>query len=559
MTSAKIPAKIGPCDPTLSEEEAKKRGLLTVNQEVAIQRLISEPTKSILIGDETGFGKTVQGVEAIIRAGWKRTLIIALPISYPQWAERLSLQSDGELALRVVDSTKAGQVNYAAMLAGEDGIFAASIAFLNGRDYRHQNKREKVDGKWVVQWAVDKKTNEVKLRDRKEGKIGPAREPVAVRERVHLFTFRDKMKAPLDALIFDEAHAVCKHTSIQRRTLLTFKTEWKIAMSATWSGNSFEFAWSLPRWLWPDLIPPYWEWHERWCRMEPTLKDDGTPAYANGKALKHVAGEVEPAGTFIKTLPAYIRNESGDLAPAPFVVECDPTLQQLAQRQDLEADLMTWVMNYEGEEEPLVINAPGSLYGRMRQLALAELSYDERGEVTFAQNAASAKLGPLRGLLDNRYAGRQVGILTDSKVYAKFVAARMNEAGYPTGLITGDTKKSDRLIVKDAFIAGEYRYLIGTVQSMGTALDGLQTATNKVIWLSQPDGNPSQETQAIGRYFRTGRMMEADGSDGFEQVIIQVTGFEEEAATMQRLVSKAFALKSSIGKDALHATLPLVH
>ena len=548
------PFKIQTCDPALSDAEARAQGRITLGQEETITRILSEPTKSALVADEVGQGKTLISSEVILRAGWERVLIIALPDTFGQWAERISLQSDGRIELRPMNTSKPGTENYRAFMAGEAGVYAAGIAWLTQKDFGYQDKWqiEQVGTERIKRpvFKIDKKTNEWKLQARKRGTIGPEMEPARVRERKHLFTLR-KMKAPLDAVIFDEAHAVANHKSVQRVTLLTLAPEWKIAMSATWSGNSFEHAWSIPRWLWPDrpdIIPAYWDWREMWCRVETTLDEEGKPVYVRGELMKHVAGEKDPAGTFVRTLPLYLRSESQDRVPDPHVVLCDPTPQQAAQYEELQRDLMTWVTNWEGDEEPLVVDMPGSLYSRLRQVALAELSFAPDGSVTIADDAASAKLGPLRGLVDSRYAGQQVGILTDSKVYAKFVAARMQAAGYSAIAYTGDTSKKERERIKAAFIAGEYQYLVGTVQSMGTGLDGLQRVCNKVIRLSLPDGNPSLEVQSVGRFFRTGRTL-ANG--GFELVDIQVRGFEVDKASAQRLIAKAWAMRSSIGRDAL--------
>lgn len=580
--------KILPHDPSIPEEREDEKILdaegneiwrIKGYQERAIQKVLDEPSRAALIGDEVGRGKTLIAAEIVLRAEMERVLFIGLPDTIGQWAERLALQSDGKAQLRLVDSSKEGKKGYAALMAGEPGYYFAGIAWLTTQDFRHENKREKVteaDGsvRHFTVWARDA-SGRVKTKPRKEGApsgktalidrpegtigptqtpvvldqwtpgaIGPAEEPVAQRARKHLFTFR-KMKAPLDGIVFDEAHAVSKHSSIQRRTLLTLAKAghtWKIAMSATWSGNSFANAWSLPRWLWPEQIPAYGFWYDEWCDEEvETITIRGRE-----KEVRKVRGEKVP-GAFVKTLPCYIRNEAAEKAPPPHVVYCDPTPEQAVQYRELQQDMLTWVQNWDGDEEPLVVDIPGALHVRLRMLALAEISLDQRGDVVFAPNAASAKLAPLRGLIDGPFAGQPVAILTDSKKYAVLVTERMRAAGYSAIAYTGDVPKAERKRIREAFIAGECQYLVGTVQSMGTGLDGLQRVCSKVIWASLPQGDPSLETQGLGRFFRPGRTLKYGP---FEHVQLLMRG-SVDVDTMESLLAKAKAMQASIGREAL--------
>ncbi|WP_406245835.1 helicase-related protein [Microbacterium sp. M] len=466
-------------------------------QEAAIQRVLAEPTRAALIGDEVGRGKTLVSAEIILRAGWKRVLLIGIPDTFEQWDETIQRQSNGTAPrLRRLDSTKVGRAHYADFLDGADGLYFAGMQWLNAQDFKHQDKLGE-DGQPIEK--IDKATG------LPTGKFE--------RERVHLQTFAKMSKRKLgglDAVIFDEAHQVCNYKSVQRRTLLTLRGRdrqqaFKIALSATWSGNSFDNAWSLTNWLWPELIPAYWNWHEQWVQMRPSKKADGSDIYVGGRQIMEVAGEREP-GEFVKTLPCYIRNEAEEQAPEPVRILVDSTPEQRAQYEELKEELMTWASNWEGEREPLVVDIPAVLHSRLKQVALAELSLDEEGGVTFARNAASAKLRALRGILD-QWGAQPVVIFTDSKLFAKLAAQRMRDAGYTAVAYTGDTKRADRQQIKADFIEGRVQYVVGTVQSMGTGLDGFQRVCSKVVWLSVPDGDPGRKTQALGRVFRPGRTL----------------------------------------------------
>ncbi|UOE45928.1 helicase-related protein [Agromyces larvae] len=525
-------------------------------QEHDIQRVLAEPTHSALIGSQPGNGKTLLGTEIALRGPFERVLFIGLVGTFKQWAERIDAQSDGEVTLRRIDSTKAGKQAFADFLAGEPGFYFSGSQYLMRQDWESRPAFED-DG--TPQWKRAKKDDpasgvvagDLILRERKEGAIGPAAEPIRLTESVHLNTFRRKMKKPLDLLVFDEVQLISNRKSNGFQTFHSITTDWKVAMSGTWFGNSPANMWAVGDWLWDGKINPatgkpwvetsFNRWQAQFIALEPVLGKNKQPLKTpRGTPITKVVGEKVP-GAFAASLPCYIRRENEEQPPGPKVVYCDPTPQQAAQIADLEEDLLTWVKGWDGEDMPLVVDLPPTLYIRLRQVAIAELSYGADGRVTFASNAASAKLKPLRGLVDY-WAGQQVGIFTDSKIGAQFVANRMRMAGYAAEAYTGDLSERERESLKARFIAGEVRYLVGTIQSMGTGIDGLQTACSKVIWLNEVPGNPSANEQALARYFRQGRTRE---HGEFEHVKLLMRG-SVDVQTMETLIEKAWQMSASL-------------
>jgi superfamily II DNA or RNA helicase len=497
-------------------------------QQWATERVLNEPTRAALIADTVGLGKTLQTVAIALRAGWKRALFIGIGDTFSQWKATLERQSEGRVSIRRLESNKAGREAYADFLAGVDGFYFATIQWLQAQDFEYRDRLD-LNGDPIEK--IDKKTGQP------TGKFE--------RERKQLLVFKkmcDRKGGGLDAVVFDEAHLVSNHNSIGRKVLTKFHggdrnpQMWKIALSATWSGNSFENAWSAPNWLWPDLVAPYWVWRGEWCATEDV--------YVPGKSkpVSQVTGEKVP-GAWVQSLPCYIRREATEEAPAPIKVYVEPTEAQRAQMEDLKRDLMTWVDTQTAAGlVPLVVDVPGALHARYKQLALASLTADEDGNVSFPANAQSAKLRALRGVLE-QWPGQRVGLLTDSKKFALLAAERMRAAGLRAAAYTGDASKAERAQLKEDFIAGRIQYLIGTVQAMGTGLDGLQRVCNKVVWLNTPDGNVLLFDQALGRYFRQGRTLE---HGGFQQVQLIQTGSADEKI-LEKLVASAAGLQASFG------------
>jgi hypothetical protein len=557
-------------------------------QEEAIDLALSQigTSNGILIGDEPGAGKTLIGVEFVLQAmrlyGWKRVLIIGLADTHAQWSERLLAQSDGAVEARIMNGTKAGREQYEAFMKHEPGVYVASSHFLVEKDWESEPQFSYVTQpdnsvkKWPL-FKVVKKTGLMELKPRPEAEwvtqtvfppspaewtarteviakpamIGPAAEPVRVRKSVRKGVFARFTRKPLDAVLFDEVHAIANRKSHGRQTILSIKAGYRMAMSGTWFLNSPANMWSITRWVWPGVNPatglPYVEtafdrWKKQFMEIEEVRGKGGKVLEtARGAAITKVTGERNP-GEFVRTLPAYRRIENEDRVPEPLIIEVDPTPVQAAQMEELKADLMTWVMGWDGEEAPLVVDMPMILRMRLRQIAVAELSLDAEGKVYFTDDAKSAKLGPLRYLLEERWAGQQVGIYLESKIGAHFVTQRMQRAGASARAWTGDLSKPERAELKRAFIAGEFQYLIGTIQSMGTGIDGLQTVCNKVAWIQEADGNPALNDQAIARYFRPGRTLE---NGGFEHVKIIMRN-SVDVESMQTLVNKAWAMRTAM-------------
>jgi superfamily II DNA or RNA helicase len=443
-------------------------------QSERIQRFLAEPTKAALVADDPGFGKTLVAVE--VAQQFDRVLIIGVKDTAHQFADLFSIQTEGRITLRRIDSTKPGKAALADMLAGNAGHFFVGAQFLTTQDWGHE-KQFNADGtpKYVV---------------KADGTVTDKQESV----RVHLKTYA-KMK-PMDLIVFDEIHMVQNRKSVGIRTLRTIKTEWKLGMSGTPYGNKFPGIWAIARWLWPEIIDAsFIRWSDEWCTKE-------TVYLGGGKSTEQIVGEKEP-GKFVSTLPLYIRAEAERVPPA-VEVYVDLTPAQRRQYSELEADLVTWL-----GEHPLVVDLPVQLRQRLRTATLGEMSATVDGEIYFDLNCKSSKLQALAGILGHW--GNQPAIIgTDSKRFAKVVHARMLAAGEKVALWTGDVSSVQRDQIKADFLAGDGRvqYIVATIASMSTGLDGFQKVCSKLAILSELDGNEAVNEQFVRRLFRPGRVGE---------------------------------------------------
>lgn len=440
-------------------------------QSERIQRFLTEPTKAGLLADEPGVGKTLVAVE--IAKEFERVLIVGIRDTFFQFADLLRLQTEGGIELRRVDSTKAGKANMAAMLAGDAGHFFIGAQYLTTQDWEHKPVVD-TEGKPVM--VIDKKT------------LQPTDKQLT--ERVHKRLYA-KMP-PLDLIVADEVHLFQNRKSVGIRTLRTIKSERKLGMSGTPYGNKFPGIWAITRWLWPDLIDAsFVRWSDQWCSKE-------TVYLPGRKTTESITGEKEP-GRFVSLLPFYIRAEA-ERIPEPTVVYVDLTPEQKRIYRELEEDLVTWL-----GENPLVVEIPAVLRQRLRTATLGEMSVTPDGTVYFDTECRSTKIDALAGILD--YWGDEPAIIgMDSKRFANVVYERMKRAGEKVALWTGDVNSKQRDQIKADFLAGDGRvkYIIATISSMSTGLDGFQTVASRLVWMNELDGDETTNTQFVRRLFRPG-------------------------------------------------------
>lgn len=502
------------------------------NQEDALNRILHEPTRRVLLAGEQDTGKTATVAEALVKLALQRGVIVGVKDTAKQWAERIALQCGP--ALRIMDSTAAGQANFAALLAGEDGWFFAGWEWFAGKDWDHRPATERImlpDGTFF-------KSPKFKMRRNRRTKAatvecepipevaplplpvwqvgfhGPAK-PKRLSERRHLFIYKRRMRRHLDFFIFDESHKATNRSSVYGRTLVSVPIAeggWAMALSGTFTGNKVENMWTTPRWLWPERVEPNFKvWSEMYLSTEEQRGTGGqvllTP---KGNPIRKVTGE-KNEGAFIATLPCYIRMENPMPVPPPLIVHAPLSDEQRRQYDELEADDIAWL-----DDHPMVTELPITRRIRLRTATLGAMTVTpipprfhlERGEedeplVTFDTDCDSSVLAAAGPILRNYWAGQKVVIGCHSKKFVKVVVARLARAGFMVAEWSGDVPSARRTAIREAFERGPLQIIVAQIESFSTGLDGMQHACSKVLWLSESENN-TENQQFIRRICRTG-------------------------------------------------------
>lgn len=411
----------------------------TAEQAKAIAKIIAEPTKAALNGSTMGAGKTLIAVEVAKGLGAETILIIAPLGTRLGW--KVTFERQGvDLNFKWISSSKDGKQARSDWDWQLPGIYFVGVEYFARLGWEGNKVRSKT-------WA----------------------------------------KVP-DLVLFDEVHRAQNRASKTFKTLKQVTGKFKMAMSGTPTGNKFDGAWAVTKWLWNDKVSnSYWEWVDAWCAVQYDY-------FAPNN--KKIVGEKIP-GAFFNSLPCYVRIESElNVSLEEEIRYVELSAVQRKAYDQLEKSMITWV-----EGNPLVVEFPITLRARLRQASLGMFSVGADGEVTFDVDCKSSKIDAMLEILRDEWEGEPALILTDSRKFADVVVHRL---GGKAKAWHGNVSQSEREDRKKAFIDGNLDYLVAVTSAIAEGVDGLQHATRNVLWLSRSDNRLLNE-QAMARVMRQGQ------------------------------------------------------
>lgn len=437
-------------------------------QQKAVEKITSEATKATLNASLMGTGKTLMAVESAIRLGTKTNLIIGPLNTYWGWWDTIQRQTDYASTISKIDSTKSGKEALANLAGGIPGWYFV------GREYFRR-----------LDWS----------------KIVP------------------------DMAMVDECHFAQNRNSKSFRALKTLKAGYKLSMSGTPAGNSFEGFWAVTRWLWPDVIPKsFWAWAYDWCEMaySPFSKYD-------------IIGEME-RGKFVQSLPSYIRlepNHNLEVIQETRYVDLVPAQKKIYDK--FQKDLVVWL-----GENPMIAEVPIAARVRLRQITLAVPSITEDGDIVFEDDAKSTKYQALQEIIED-HPDEPMLLLTDSQKYASLVTNRLNATKKQAFEWSGKANQAQRESAKQAFLNGQCKYIVAVIPAIAEGVDGLQDVCSTIVWLSHSDSNLLNQ-QVVDRIRRRGQSEAVKIYD-----IVARDTYDE--GQLSELVRKQLSMNASLRED----------
>ena len=442
------------------------------------------------MGHDMGLGKTLMAVEIAKALAAKVVLVIAPLNTEDGWRVTLERQEFPH-PFSVLKNTKAGRSAYTNLERGVPGVyfigtqaFALSATAKPGDPETGKGARQK----WTS-WV--------------------------------------KVSKHIDLAVLDESHKAASRKSLMFKVLKTLTPGFKLAMSGTPAGNKFEGLWAPCRWLWPkatnaagELIvnSSFWKWTAEFCTMEFS---------AHSQSGQKIAGEKNP-GAFVATLPCYLREEADKKPVDTYRVRVGLSQAQQAMWDDMSKSMVMWLA-----EQPYVAELPVVQKTRLRQIALGEVTFNESGEIDFADDCASTKIDVCHKIVE-REVDKSIIFYTSSARFARVLAKRL---GPEAALWSGQVSPAARDAVKRQFMNREVRFLVATIASFGTGVDGAQRVCHTEVWVDQ-SFNRIENEQATGRVNRTG------------QPSARITRYElistpDDESTIAKLEADALAMRAS--------------
>lgn len=464
----------------------------TVEQEEAINKMVSTESGAAINGSEMATGKTLMAVEVAKRRSASRILIIAPTHTKLSWIKTFRRQG-------------------------------AKHEF-----YVLDNKKRKVS---VAAWdELRKMETNPETRKKEHAGVG-----------IFFITrelFRSKnvnwLKDHVDILIWDECHAIVGNRGDNEGFKQTrrLKRSFAIFQSATWFGSKFEGSREIARAAWPEVYTGgFNNWRDEWCNLEYNH-------FAYDKLSPK--GEKVP-GAFAASLPCYVRLENTLGKPLFKQVYVEIHDDQRKMYNDLEEEGIAWL-----REHPLIVDFPMVKDIRLKQITLGTcdirmvvknkrvpiqmfdknleewvdardrqgnrifrregnaktgpfvLNQVEEEQVYFEDDTISSKYEALMEILKDM-PEEKVIITTDSTIFASVIARRVKGFEW-----TGNASEKARAEAKEEFIHGDLKYLVAHPKAIGEGTDELQYACSVIIRLSR-SGDIIIEEQLTGRTNRPGQ------------------------------------------------------
>lgn len=442
----------------------------TPAQTAAIEKMVTEPTRAALNCSGLGTGKTVMAVE-LAKALSARTVLVVAPIgTHVGWIRTFQRQGTNLPIVRIQTVE-----DFDLLRTKTPGIYVV------GREmyYLGHNSAREADGSLKMKTVT---------KDGKETEV-----PVRLAKW-------DWRKTNPDLHIVDESHSAQNRWGLMFKTLKTHPSKFRLAMSGTPQGSTFDGFWSVTRWLWPALIDrSKTRWVAEWCDQKRVVKgknEDGELEW-----VTKIVGEKTP-GKFLTTLPCVVQLVA---AKVPYrqingMVNLTPAMREAWD--DMKDKNIAWL-----KDNPMVAKLPIERRIRLRQMALAYPTVtevlNEEGEIDvmidFDPDAESPKIDASLKI-QARHPGEKILFLTDSAKFAKIAAPRIGAELY-----YGPTPKKVRAALVDAF--GDPKgpqYLLATYQAVAEGTDGLQLACHIEVRFNAVD-SPVLEEQVGGRLNRIGQ------------------------------------------------------
>jgi SNF2 family DNA or RNA helicase len=297
------------------------------------------------------------------------------------------------------------------------------------------------------------------------------------------------------------------------------KSVYKTALSGTPADNKPDDIWGTFNWLWPNYYTSYWNFRKLYCKEEQAENKAG-----NLLGYRHITG-VQNIHLLRKEMePWYIRRKKEEVLddlPDKYYSEIPVDLHPLQRKayDQMKKTMVAWLQRPDiaqrvEAEDPMIASVVVAQLQRLQQFALGYMELIGYREVPNKNTGAmerkpvykmidpSSKLDAVMELLEDT--DEQVVIFSQFKSAINLLASRLEAGGWQGryGLLTGDTKQSDRGRLVEQFQGGRLKVFASTIRTGGVGIT--LTSASTAVFLDRA-WVPGDNTQAEDRLHRIGQ------------------------------------------------------
>lgn len=326
-------------------------------------------------------------------------------------------------------------------------------------------------------------------------------------------------KRAFDIAILDECQRFAATGNRGQQSWSALRADFKIACSSDWFGSALINMYQVAK----DVFG------EDSLRMNKArFKDEYLATEFDPFAYdkKRVTGELIP-GMFAESLPLYVTAPPSVTPPPAEVRYVHLSKQERDLYDQLEKNYVAII-----GDEIVQADIPLTLRIRLRELSLGMFEpvrtgvFNDDGiekmTIRFEPGAKSSKIEEIKSIMSD-HPGEHLLILTHSAKWARKAAADLGGVAW-----TGELGKADRATVKEDFLAGKTRVIVGVYEAMAVGVDGLQKACSRVVLASRSDQSLMVQ-QGIARIARTGQVKQVDvielvAADSYDEGVLHAQG-----------------------------------
>lgn len=336
-------------------------------------------------------------------------------------------------------------------------------------------------------------------------------------------------KIEFEVIICDEAHRLSNWRIKRTQAIKRLKTNHKLAMSGTMTGEYPDRLWSIYEWLWPTYFTSYWSFRRRFCEEEDVWSEERQAYYTKVVGVRNIDILDEIRNPWrvrhLKREQCCPQHPNGILSWLPDKTYDDPIMVDLNPTQrsfydQMEANMVAWIGEH--ENEPLVAQVVIAQLTRLNQMALAtpefytklvwtpyyEREFNEDGKrlndgdipiinpitelvekhrvpvQAIKLKAPSSKIEACIDFIKD-HSTKPLIVFSSSKKVCYLAQEEFAKAHITSEVLSGDTPQSQRDGMVKRFNNGDFQIFIGVIEAAAEGIDGLQDTCDTIIYLDR--------------------------------------------------------------------------